>query len=332
MHFINSSFNINITKLSNNKILFSTKNLIIDYNLDLHKIITPILNNYKEISVEFINTNESCFNNFAIILEINKELLNNDIINPEENHLYYLNKYNKTIENADLLKYNVIGLAIIGLIVKEFLLSNYNIILFTHINSIKNIYDKISNYDTLINDINLYKQDKLPIVDPRGKQLMQKIINKSINSKQPISGSLETIIYNVPKGLGKPYFNLFESSLSGMMYLIPGLKSLEFANVYKINSNLENCYSDISFENDKIKYASNVYYGVESGITTGDIIRFSTHFLPPFLYNKTSTSINYKTLENIYVVKSKQEYFNLHQKIIFVEALTSLCIYNLLKG
>ena len=71
MHFINSSFNINITKLSNNKILFSTKNLIIDYNLDLHKIITPILNNYKEISVEFINTNESCFNNFAIILEIN---------------------------------------------------------------------------------------------------------------------------------------------------------------------------------------------------------------------------------------------------------------------
>ncbi len=332
MHFLNYSFNINITKLSNNKILFSTKNLIIDYNLDPYKIITPLLNDYKEISVEFINTNESSFNNFALILEINKELLNNDIINPEENHLYYLNKYSKSIENSDLLKYNVIGLTIIGLITKDLLFHNYNIIFFTHINSIKNIYDKINNYDLLINDIKLYTQDKLPIVDPRGKQLMQKIINKSINSKQPISGSLETIIYNVPKGLGKPYLSLFEASLSGMMYLIPGLKSLEFANVYKINSDLENCYCDISFENDKITYNSNVYYGVESGITTSDIIRFSTHFLPPYLFNKTSTSINYKTLENIYVVKSKQEYFNLHKKIIFVEALASLCIYNLIKG
>lgn len=332
MQFINSSFKIDITKLSNDKLLFSTRNLKIDHNIDLYKIITPLLNDYKEITVEFINANESFFNNFALILNINNELSQNDIINPEENHLYYLNKYNKTINNADLLKYNIIGITIIGLIIKEFLNHNYNIKFFTHINSIKNIYDNINNYDTLINDINLYTQDKLPIVDHRAKQLMQKIINKAINSKQPISGSLETIIYNIPKGLGKPYFNLFEANLAGTLYLIPGLKSLEFANIYLINSNLENCYSNISFENDIIKYTSNVYYGVESGITTSDIVKFSTHFLPPILFNKNSTSINYKTLENIYIVKSKQEYFNLHKKIIFVESLTALSIYNLIKG
>ena len=137
-----------------------------------------LLNDYKEITVEFINANESFFNNFALILNINNELSENDIINPEENHLYYLNKYNKTINNADLLKYNIIGITIIGLIIKEFLNHNYNIKFFTHINSIKNIYDNINNYDTLINDINLYTQDKLPIVDYRAKQLMQKIINK----------------------------------------------------------------------------------------------------------------------------------------------------------
>ena len=160
--------------------------------------------------------------------------------------------------------------------------------------------------------------------------MIQKLINKSINDKKTISGSLQTIIYNLPKGLGNPYFNLFESTIARLLYLIPTLKSLEFSNITKINNELIQPYKNISFKDDKLIYDSNIYYGVEQGISTGDYVYFNTFFIPPLIYNKESISINYQSLENTFIVPLKQEYFTMHKYIFQVEALTAISVYEML--
>lgn len=332
MHFFTSSFNININKISNNKIIINTSNIDVNFNLDPYKIISPLINEYNELNVEFINFNSKTKNkDFSIILTINNSSSELDIINPEENHLYYLNEYNKEISNSILLKYNIIAISMIGLIIKEILYEDYHIKFFTHINSIKNVYDKVNDYNNLFNDIKFITQDKMPIVDLRAKQLMIKQINKAIHDKHPIGGSLETIIYGLPKGIGKPYFNLFEPTLCNFLYMIPGLKSVEFSNVYTINYTITKPYSNLKFINDRVNIDSNVYYGIEQGISTKDIVKYNTHFLPPYYYNNESTSINYLTLENVFIKKTKSEYFNLHKKITIVEAMSAIAVYKLLK-
>ena len=305
------NFNLNLTKYQDNKIIINVKNL--------------------NILIEFENFNNKIpIKDFNIILTIQDNILSNDIINPDYNHIYYLDSYTTKINSNLLLRYNILALSIVGLIIKEILLKNYNITFFTHINSVGNISDTVSDYNILFEDLFKFKYDKLPIVDQRAKILIQKIINKSVNDHKVISGSLETIIYNLPKGLGIPYFNLFESTVAKLLYSIPELKSLEFANVSKINNNLIQPYKNISFEKDKLTYESNIYYGVEQGITTGDYVLFKTHFIPPLIYNENSKSINYNTLENILIEPIKQEYFNLHKYIFQVEALTAIALYDLI--
>ena len=325
------TFNINLIKKGQNKIIINVENLKIDFHIIISNIIKLITEFYPEIKIEFNDYNEKKNNkNFQIILTINKNDIHNEIINPDNNHLYFLDNYTTEITNNLFVKYNVIGLSIVGLLIKEILYTKYNITIYTHQNSFGNIYDKVVNYTILIDELYIFKNDKLPIIDPRAKILMQKLINKSINDKKVISGSLETIIYNLPKNLGNPYYNLFESNLSRLLYLIPNLKSLEFANVYKINNNYIQPYKNIYFNNDTLIYDSNVYYGVEQGITTSDIVSFNTHFIPPLAYTNKSASINYKTLENILIEPLNQNYFILYKYIFQVEALSAIAIYDMI--
>ncbi|MBE6130739.1 MAG: chorismate synthase [Erysipelotrichaceae bacterium] len=327
-----SFLSITLSRYENNKIIVNIENLKIDFYIDLENIKKIIYEIYPNIKIEFINFQERKNNkNFLIILTLINQETSHEIINPENNHLYYLDQYNTTITNNMILKYNVIAICIVGLIIKEILLNKYKITIFTHINSIGNIYDTVNDYNKLLIDLYKFKNDKLPIVDSRAKIMMQKLLNKTINEKKSISGSLQTIIYNLPKGLGYPYFNLFESSISKILYLIPSLKSLEFSNVYKINNELIQPIKNISFVDDKLLYDSNIYYGVEQGITTGDFVYFNTHFIPPLIYQKNSISINYKTLENTYIEPIKQEYFTMHKNIFQVEALTAISIYEMIR-
>ena len=327
-----SSFYINLSRLENNKIIVTIENLKIDFSINLNNIINTIKQLYPNIQIEFVNFNERKNNkNFLIIVTINSQETSQNIINPENNHLYYLDTYTTSITNNMLLKYNIISISIVGLIIKEILFTKYNITIFTHINSIGNIYDTVIDYNNLINELYKFKNDMIPIVDHRAKIMMQKLINRSINDKKAISGSLQTIIYNLPKGLGCPYSRLFESNIAKLLYLIPSLKSLEFSNIHKINNDIIQPIKNISFNNDKLLYESNIYYGVEQGITTGDVVYFNTYFLPPQIYNKTSLSINYQTLENTFIEPLKHEYFTMYKYIFQVEALTAISIYDMIK-
>lgn len=327
-----SSFHINLSRMDNNKIIVTIENLKINFYINLDNIINIVKQFYQNIQIEFVNFNERKNNkNFFIILTITSQETSQNVINPENNHLYYLDSYTNTITNNMLLKYNIIAMSIVGLIIKEILFKKYNITIFTHINSIGNIYDTVNDYNKLLIDLYKFKNDKLPIVDNRAKIMMQKLINKSINDKKAISGSLQTILYNLPKGLGSPYSKLFESNIAKLLYLIPSLKSLEFSNIHKINNDFIQPIKNISFKNDKLIYDSNIYYGVEQGITTGDIVYFNSYFLPPLIYNKTSLSINYQTLENTFIEPLKQEYFTMYKYIFQVEALTAISIYDMLK-
>lgn len=328
MNFFNSTFTINLINYSEQEILINVKNLKIDFNINTKKIKDIIINNYKELEIKFINLNTL---DFSILLTINRQIPYNHIINPDNNHLYYLNKYNTKLTDSMFVKYNIIGLAIIGLIIKDILDIEYNIKLFTHVNSVGNIFDKVDDYLCLYNDMDKFSTDNLPIIDPRAKILIQKQIIKAVNEKKYLSGSLQTLIYNLPKGLGIPYFNLFESTLARVLYLIPNLKSLEFCNVIDINYNRKNITKNIYFDNDKLIYESNINASIEQGITTGEILSFNTHFLPSIDITNNTKSINYKTLENVFIKTNNNDYFTLHKQIFVVEGLSAIAIFDLLK-
>lgn len=332
MQYFGNYIKINIFELNKNKLGISINNLELNLEINLNQIketMRTLCDNFTIEQIDGIQNNKIISTNITIICNINVKLLNENIIDPENNYLYYINNITEEITINLFNKYKIFILTIVGLITKQIIEQKHNINFITHVNKVKNISDFIPNNILNYNKLKYLTLEQIPIYDPRAKTLIEKEIIKSKNNNIPISGSLETFIFNVPKGLGKPFFHSFEAKLSELLFLIPNLKGLEYANVININSNLICPSKNIKFEDDKLTYNSNYYYGIEEGITTGDIIHFTTHYLPPLLY-KSTESINYKTLENI-IIEKNNEFINFYKNIKILEALCSIVIYDFLK-
>lgn len=332
MQYFGNYIKINIFELNKNKLGITICNLDLDFEINfnqINEIIKELCDNFTIEQIDGIENNKIISSNITLICNIKNYILNENIIDPENNYLYYLNNKSKEITINLFNKYKIIILTIIGLMIKQIIELKYNIHFITHISKVKNIQDIIPNNNLQYHKLLYLQQEQIPIYDPRAKILIEKEIKKAINNNLPISGSLETLIFNVPKGLGNPFFNSFEAKLSELLFLVPNLKGLEFANVININSNLSSPFKTIKFENDELIYHSNYYYGIEEGITTGDIISFTTHYLPPLVYKNTK-SINYKTLENI-IIEKNSEIINFYKNIKIIEALSSIVIYDFIR-
>lgn len=332
MQYFGFFIKINIFELNKNKIGLSISNIELDININFDEIketITKLCDDVTIEHVEGILNNKIISSTITIILQIKKTLFDKNIIDPQSNYLYYINNKIKDIEINLFNKYKIIILTIAGLIIKQTIYQKYKISFITHIHKVKNIQDLIPHQSIKHSNLKYLTQEQLPIYDSRAKILIEKEIRKAINNKYSISGSLETFIFNCPKGLGDPFFYPFESKLCELLFVTPNLKGIEFADVINVNNNLLIPYKNIKFEDDKLNYNSNCYYGIEEGITSGDTIRFITHYLPP-ICSKTTESINYKTLENI-VIEKNIEFINFYKNIDIIEALCSIIIYDFIK-
>lgn len=132
------------------------------------------------------------------------------------------------------------------------------------------------------------------------KEQMKSEIEKVKLNGDSVGGTVEVVAFNVPAGIGEPFFNSVESTLAHLFYSIPAVKAVTFGigEDFKVLRGSE-ANDELYFENDVVKTYSNNNGGVTGGITNGMPVISKLTFKPTPTISKNQRMINIENNENI---------------------------------
>ncbi|MBI6874683.1 chorismate synthase [Clostridium aciditolerans] len=214
------------------------------------------------------------------------------------------------------------------------ILENKNIIIGSHIKSIGEI--KENNFD--LKDLEVEKLIELskaefPVLDYKSKENMVESILKVKEEGDSIGGVIETAVLNLPPGIGDPFFNSIESTISGLLFSIPAVKGVEFGAGFDIGCMKGSEANDEYFidKNKKIKARSNNNGGVTGGITNGMPLIFRAAIKPTPSISKTQNTVDIEKKKNaILKIKGRHDPCIVPRAVPVIEAVAAIAILNLI--
>lgn len=222
-----------------------------------------------------------------------------------------------------------------GAICKQ-ILEEKGIFIGAHINSISNIKDK-SFFD--ISDINKenlleLRQCELPLINNKIEENIRRVILETKSKGDSLGGTIECMILGVEAGIGDPFFDSVESTLSHLMFSVPAVKGIEFGKGFEMTTmNGSECNDEYCYEEGKIKTKTNNNGGILGGITNGMPIIFKVAIKPTPSIIKEQRTIDIKNKENtILKIEGRHDPCIVQRALPVIEAVTAIGLVDLIKG
>ncbi|MEG0641701.1 MAG: chorismate synthase, partial [Clostridium sp.] len=183
-----------------------------------------------------------------------------------------------------------------------------------------------------ISDIKDLKNMQLPLLDPRVEDVMKEKILNARKQTDSVGGIIETVILNMPGGIGSPIFDSVESIIAGGMFSVPAVKGVEFGRGFSMADMMGSEANDEYYiEDGNIKTYTNNNGGILGGITSGAPIVFKVAIKPTPSISKAQKSVNLSTMENTELkITGRHDPCIIPRAVVVVEAVTALCILDLL--
>ncbi|MEG0371097.1 MAG: chorismate synthase [Clostridium sp.] len=219
-----------------------------------------------------------------------------------------------------------------GAIAKQ-ILESRGIHIGSHILSIADIKDKeVDPVNVSISDIKDLKNMQLPLLDPRVEDVMKEKILNARKQTDSVGGIIETVILNMPGGIGSPIFDSVESIIASGMFSVPAVKGVEFGRGFSMADMMGSEANDEYYiEDGNIKTYTNNNGGILGGITSGAPIVFKVAIKPTPSISKAQKSVNLSTMENTELkITGRHDPCIIPRAVVVVEAVTALCILDLL--
>ncbi len=211
-------------------------------------------------------------------------------------------------------------------------LKEKGIIIGTHIKSLGGIKDvSFSAYEkelAFLNDM------EFPVLNEAAKLEMIEKIKDAASKGDSVGGVLETVVLNMPAGVGEPMFDSVESLLSHALFSIPAVKGVEFGAGFDMVDAYGSEFNDAFYmDGDKVRTKTNNNGGINGGITNGMPIIFKTAVKPtPSIYKKQDT-IDYKALvDKEILIEGRHDPAIIHRARVVVDSITAITVADLLVG
>lgn len=201
----------------------------------------------------------------------------------------------------------------------------------SHIKSIykyeDNEFDKTNIDEKLLKELNA---SDFPLINNLMKEKLKKAILKAKEDKDSVGGIIETAVINLMTGLGDPFFDSFESSLSHLIFSIPGVKGIEFGKGFGISELMGSEANDEYFiKNEKIFTKTNNNGGITGGITNGMPLIFKVALKPTPSIGIAQNTVDTLKMENVkFELKGRHDPCIVLRAIPVVEAVTAITIYD----
>ncbi|MGM9858306.1 MAG: chorismate synthase [Bacilli bacterium] len=175
-------------------------------------------------------------------------------------------------------------------------LDKFKINIATHILNCGSVVDReFKNIDA---DIEILKNKAFPVLSDVENECLEEI-NKARLEQDSIGGITQTVINNLPVGIGEPWFDSLEGSLSKAIFGIGGVKGIEFGAGFAFGSMKGSQANDCFYIDDqKVKTKTNNNGGINGGISNGMPVIFSCAIKPTPSISKIQDTIDMMKKEN----------------------------------
>jgi chorismate synthase len=167
---------------------------------------------------------------------------------------------------------------------------------------------------------------KATLVEIAGEKDLEKGLQKGIDAKDSVGGIVECVCENMPIGLGEPFFDSLESSISHAIFAIPAIKGIEFgsgfASTRQFGSENNDLYIDATG-----KTQTNHTGGISGGISNGNDLIFRVAVKPTSSIGKTQVTWNQSSEKmDELQVKGRHDLCIALRVPVVVEAMTAIVL------
>lgn len=215
------------------------------------------------------------------------------------------------------------------------ILKSKGIVIGSHIKRVNTIEDEpfANDEQTLLAQLEALNATHFPTISNQAKQDMVAYMETCANEGDSCGGIIESVIYNMPQGIGEPMFHSIESVLSHLLFSVPAIKGVEFGLGFDFanfkGSEVNDCfYYD---EKKKVKTKTNNNGGINGGISNGMPIVIKSVVKPtPSIY-KPQETIHLQTQENVtYQIKGRHDPAIIHRARVVLDSVIAIGLLDLL--
>ncbi|MHC6180530.1 chorismate synthase [Clostridium sp. JNZ X4-2] len=179
-----------------------------------------------------------------------------------------------------------------------------------------------------------FSKDSFPVLDKTCGDRMKESILKSKEEGDSLGGIIETIVINLPAGIGDPFFDSVESTLSHLLFSVPAVKGVEFGEGFNITTMKGSEANDEYYmsKDNNIKTYTNNNGGILGGITNSMPLVFRAAIKPTPSIEKKQRTVDIENRENtILKIKGRHDPCIVPRAVPVIEAVTAIGILNLME-
>ena len=160
------------------------------------------------------------------------------------------------------------------------------------------------------------------------KESLEKILPQLIKEGDSIGASISCQVRGLPIGIGTPFFDSLESSISHLVFSIPGVKGIEFGLGFDfIGKRGSEVNDEYRMEDEKIITTTNYNGGILGGLSNGMPVEFRVVFKPTASIFKVQRSVNMEKHENTELqIQGRHDPCIALRAQVVVEAVAALAI------
>ena len=182
-------------------------------------------------------------------------------------------------------------------------------------------------------DYTYMKKMHLPVLTEGLDEQMNAAAMAARNDCDSIGGVIECMATGLPAGLGAPFFDSVESTISYLLFSVPAVKGVEFGEGFGFAAMRGSRANDVfRMTEGKVVTETNHSGGVNGGITNGMPVIFRCAIRPtPSIAQKQQT-VSLKTGENAELeIHGRHDPCILPRAVPVIEAMTAIAILELWK-
>ena len=178
------------------------------------------------------------------------------------------------------------------------------------------------------------KQQKLPVLTESIGQQMEETILDAKQEGDSVGGVVECMAIGLPVGLGDPFFDSLESTLSHMMFSIPAVKGIEFGDGFAMAGMKGSKANDpMAYTDGKPSVLTNHNGGILGGISNGNPLLFRVAIKPTASIGKEQHTINISTgKDTLLSIGGRHDPCIVPRAIPVIETATALVLLDALLG
>lgn len=132
------------------------------------------------------------------------------------------------------------------------------------------------------------------LTEAGGSSDIDKAVARAVEMDDSIGGIVECRVKNLPVGLGEPFFDSLESSLSHIVFAIPAIKGIEFGSGFAAAGMTGSGHNDNIVDTDGTT-ETNHAGGINGGISNGNELYFRVAVKPASSTSRKQHTMNMQT-------------------------------------